>query len=43
LREDIVVGDLLKIKLGMEVPADGIVVEANDLMINESSMTGETH
>ena len=36
------VGDLLKIKGGIEIPGDGIIVEANSIQIDESSLTGET-
>lgn len=30
------------IKGGQEVPGDGLVIEANEIKIDESSMTGET-
>lgn len=36
------VGDLMKLKGGIEIPGDCIVVEANSVTIDESSMTGET-
>ena len=36
------VGDVIQISGGMEVPADGIVIEANELVADESAMTGET-
>ena len=36
------VGDIMKIKGGMEIPADGIVLEAHSVQIDESPMTGET-
>jgi len=36
------VGDIVKIVEGMEIPADGIVFEASDLTTDESAMTGET-
>jgi Ca2+ transporting ATPase len=39
---DIVVGDVVKIFEGMEVPVDGFVVEAHDLTADEAAMTGET-
>lgn len=39
---DVLVGDILKLKGGIEMPGDGIVVEANSIQIDESSMTGET-
>jgi len=40
--KDLVVGDLCCIKYGDLIPADGIVVQASDLKIDESSLTGET-
>lgn len=38
----ILVGDLVQINEGMDIPADGFVLSAADLMCDESSMTGET-
>ena len=40
--KELVVGDICYIKYGDLIPADGIVVQANDLKIDESSLTGET-
>ena len=40
--KDILVGDICQIFYGHLVPADGVVVESNDLKIDESSLTGET-
>ena len=40
--QEILVGDLCQIYYGHLVPADGLVIESNDLKIDESSMTGET-
>ena len=40
-RREVVVGDIVVIEPGDEVPADGRLVEAVDLQINESSLTGE--
>jgi len=37
----IYVGDIVIVEGGMEVPADGIVLEANELTVDESAMTGE--
>ncbi len=34
-------GDLLCLEEGMEVPADGIIIEANELTTDEAAMTGE--
>lgn len=36
------VGDVVELVEGMEIPADGIVLEASDLTTDESAMTGET-
>ena len=41
LKKDIVVGDLVILGTGEEVPADGIQLEAISLQINESCLTGE--
>lgn len=35
------VGDLAKIKAGMNIPVDGIIVKGSEVACNESSMTGE--
>ena len=40
--KDLVVGDICCIKYGDLIPADGIVVQASDLKIDESTLTGET-
>lgn len=40
-RRDVVVGDLVCIENGETVPADGELVEAVSLRINESTLTGE--
>ena len=40
-RRDVVVGDIVLIEVGDEVPADGILLSCTDLQINESSLTGE--
>ncbi|MFD2388253.1 cation-translocating P-type ATPase [Enterococcus rivorum] len=40
--EELVPKDLMLIEEGVKVPADGFVIKANDLRINESSLTGET-
>ena len=40
-RHDIVVGDVVLIEVGDEVPADGKLIVCNDLQINESTLTGE--
>ena len=40
-RKDIVVGDIVILNTGEEVPADGQLIEAVSLQVNESSLTGE--
>ncbi|KAH0739786.1 hypothetical protein KY290_038491 [Solanum tuberosum] len=39
---EIVVGDVICLKIGDQVPADGILVEGHSLQVDESSMTGES-
>jgi Ca2+-transporting ATPase len=41
-RKDLVVDDLVLIEAGEEVPADGTLVEAVSLQINEAGLTGES-
>ncbi|MDR1745221.1 MAG: calcium-translocating P-type ATPase, PMCA-type [Planctomycetota bacterium] len=41
-RKDLVVGDIVQIEQGAEVPADGRVLHAVGLSLNESSLTGES-
>ena len=40
-RREVVVGDIVIIENGEEIPADGELLEATSLQINESSLTGE--
>uniref|UniRef100_A0A8C3C6L1 Calcium-transporting ATPase n=1 Tax=Cairina moschata TaxID=8855 RepID=A0A8C3C6L1_CAIMO len=39
---DIIVGDIAQVKYGDLLPADGILIQGNDLKIDESSLTGES-
>ncbi|KAF9675091.1 hypothetical protein SADUNF_Sadunf10G0195300 [Salix dunnii] len=39
---DIVVGDVVPLKIGDQVPADGLLITGHSLAIDESSMTGES-
>lgn len=39
---DIVVGDICQVKYGDLLPADGIILQSNDLKVDESSLTGES-
>ena len=40
-RHDVVVGDVVLVEVGDEVPADGELIVCNDLQMNESALTGE--
>ena len=40
-RREIVVGDIVIVETGDEVPADGKLLESTDLQVDESSLTGE--
>ncbi|XP_073287132.1 putative calcium-transporting ATPase 13, plasma membrane-type [Primulina huaijiensis] len=39
---DIVVGEVVFLKIGDQVPADGLFIEGHSLQVDESSMTGES-
>jgi Ca2+-transporting ATPase len=39
---DIMVGDIVEVNVGDEVPADGIFIRGNRLIIDESPLTGES-
>ncbi len=41
-KKDLVVGDIVLVEQGAEIPADGRVVDAVSLQLNESSLTGES-
>ncbi len=41
-RKDVVVGDIVLIEAGDEIPADGVIREAVSLQINEALLTGES-
>lgn len=41
IHQDLVlVGDIIHIHEGMEIPADGILLESNEITTDESAMTG---
>lgn len=40
--EELVMGDVVRLKLGERVPADGVILEASGLAINEALLTGES-
>ncbi|GAB2218814.1 hypothetical protein Droror1_Dr00002047 [Drosera rotundifolia] len=39
---DVVVGDVVRLKIGDQIPADGLLVSGHSLKVDESSMTGES-
>lgn len=39
---DVVVGDIIFLKIGDQVPADGLLLDGHSLKVDESSMTGES-
>ncbi|XVF57244.1 hypothetical protein PTKIN_Ptkin06aG0189200 [Pterospermum kingtungense] len=39
---ELVVGDIVSLKIGDQIPADGLFVEGHSLKVDESSMTGES-
>lgn len=39
---DIVLGDIMKLNIGDQIPADGLLVQGPSLAIDESSFTGES-
>uniref|UniRef100_A0A8C1RZ86 Calcium-transporting ATPase n=1 Tax=Cyprinus carpio TaxID=7962 RepID=A0A8C1RZ86_CYPCA len=39
---DILTGDIAQVKYGDLLPADGVLIQGNDLKIDESSLTGES-
>ena len=41
LKKEVVVGDIVIINTGDEIPADGILIESVSLQVNESTLTGE--
>lgn len=41
-RKDIVVGDIVLLEVGDEIPADGVLFKSVNMQVDESSLTGET-
>lgn len=39
--DDLIVGDLIKIKNGMTIPCDGFLVNGSEVLVDESNMTGD--
>ncbi|KAJ3596271.1 hypothetical protein NHX12_002680 [Muraenolepis orangiensis] len=42
LVSEILVGDIAQVKYGDLLPADGVLIQGNDLKVDESSLTGES-
>ena len=42
-KQDVVVGDIVKLESGDEIPADGILLESTSLRVDESNFTGELY
>lgn len=42
-KHDVVVGDIVKLESGDEIPADGLLLAANNLRVDESNFTGELY
>jgi Ca2+-transporting ATPase len=42
LIDNVLVGDVVILRTGDQVPADGLFIDGYDLRIDESSLTGET-
>ena len=42
-KQDVVVGDVVRLESGDEIPADGILMDAIQLRVDESNFTGETY
>lgn len=42
LSKDVIVGDLCQLDVGTLIPADGIIMHQNGLVVNESALTGHT-
>lgn len=40
-KQDLVVGDIIVLDTGEEIPADALLLEATELSVNESTLTGE--
>ena len=42
-KQDVVVGDIVRLESGDEIPADGILLDSKQLRVDESNFTGETY
>ena len=43
IKQDVVVGDIVKLESGDEIPADGYLIESTSLRVDESNFTGELY
>ena len=41
-QSQVVVGDVVQVITGMEIPSDGVLIEGVEVTTDESAMTGET-
>ena len=41
-KQDVVVGDVVRLESGDEIPADGVLLDSKQLCVDESNFTGET-
>ena len=41
--EELLVGDICKVDLGMIIPADGVLIQSSNLKVDEASLTGESN
>ena len=41
-KEEIVLGDYMIVEEGSSIPADGVIIQSNDFVVNESILTGES-
>ena len=42
-KQDVVLGDIVRLESGDEIPADGILLDSKQLRVDESNFTGETY
>ena len=42
-KQDVVVGDIVRLESGDEIPADGMLLDSKQLRVDESNFTGETY
>ena len=42
-KQDVVLGDIVRLESGDEIPADGVLLDSKQLRVDESNFTGETY